>query len=236
MWSSRSVNTVLVDGAGQIEHSAAARGRITRFHAGDRIDFVEGEAAEAYGGRLDRFTRSIAFIKPDWVVIAARLEAPRPATFQWLLHAPTAMAIDGQRAIAVRSGGAACRVSILAPEGLEVSQTDTFDPPPRERIKLRQFHVTAATRRPAARALFLTAIQPHRADEEPLPAPRLEAIDGGYAVRLQSRDGAAVVLVGAQGKAALRLDGLESSAEMAAFRLDAAGAVRERYERTGGEP
>ena len=83
--------TITVNGQGQTPHDAGARGKIIAFHTSDHFDFVAGEAAEAYDGRLDRFTRSILFVKPDLILIYDQLKAPKPATFEWWLHAPTPM-------------------------------------------------------------------------------------------------------------------------------------------------
>jgi hypothetical protein len=75
-------------------------------------------------------------MKPGLVVIFDRLEAPKPSTYQWLLHAPKQMEVQNQTHIHAHNGKAAARLSLLAPKGLKVTQTDKFDPPPRERINL----------------------------------------------------------------------------------------------------
>ncbi len=51
---------------------------------------------------------------------------------------------------------------MVTPEGLALSQTDQFDPPPRERIQLTQWHMTAPTTAPANSMRFVTVIRPHR--------------------------------------------------------------------------
>jgi hypothetical protein len=55
----RAVNSMLVNGQGQVKRKWSASGEITAFHAGDGYDYVEGEAAPAYGGRLQRFRRHV---------------------------------------------------------------------------------------------------------------------------------------------------------------------------------
>ena len=93
MWQTKSVNSITVDGQGQVAHSRLATGAIEQFVTDDRaaIDYVRGEAAQAYAGKLDRFTREIVFVKPDLVVIRDRLAASRPASFEWHLHSPAEM-------------------------------------------------------------------------------------------------------------------------------------------------
>lgn len=66
-------------------------GRITEHFAGSAFDFVKGEAAGAYNSPdrkvLDRFERSIVYIKPHAFVVHDRLAAPEPHAFSFLLHA-----------------------------------------------------------------------------------------------------------------------------------------------------
>lgn len=66
-------------------------GRITEFFAGGAFDFVTGEAAEAYNKPdlkvLDRFSRSILYVKPNFFVIMDDLQSPEPRSFNLLIHA-----------------------------------------------------------------------------------------------------------------------------------------------------
>ncbi|MFQ5808392.1 MAG: DUF4962 domain-containing protein, partial [Armatimonadota bacterium] len=192
MWETRSVNSVLVNGQGQKIHSMAAAGEITDFQTSDAFDYVVGEAATAYEGRLDRFTRSVVFAKPDAIVIWDHLEAPEPATYQWLLHAPSEFAIEGDQATA-RNGPAAVKITWLTPAGLKISQTDQFDPPPQGR-DLQQWHLTAETQEASPQMHFVTVLQPYRADGAAPPAPTLEQLDGAFAVSLSLAKDKAIVL------------------------------------------
>ncbi|MBI3118145.1 MAG: DUF4962 domain-containing protein, partial [Candidatus Hydrogenedentes bacterium] len=97
IWDSKSDNAILVNGEGQRKHSWTARGKITGFKTTPTFDYVVGEAAGSYDGRLERWTRRILFFKPDVVVIHDVLRAPEPATYQWNLHAPGAFEIGNQR-------------------------------------------------------------------------------------------------------------------------------------------
>ncbi|MEE2754589.1 MAG: DUF4962 domain-containing protein, partial [Candidatus Latescibacterota bacterium] len=141
MWHTKSVNNITVNGEGQGRRTASSVGEVTRFHASQSIDFVEGEAGQAYEGRLDRFTRRILFLKPDVIVVYDVVSAPEPSSFEWRLHAPTEM-ILGDASANVVNGAAACMVDFLWPENLNLSQTDKFDTPPRPRIKLVEYHLT----------------------------------------------------------------------------------------------
>lgn len=170
MWETKSVNGITVNGKGQAKHTMSAGGRILGFHTSPSLDYVSGEAADAYEGRLTRATRHIAFVKPDLVIVYDQLAAPAPSTFEWRLHAPVEMAVTSQDDIVVTNGAAQCRAQFLWPQGLALSQTDKFDVPPRAKIKLRQWHLTASCTAPAARREFVTVLRPYRAGA-PAPAP-----------------------------------------------------------------
>lgn len=193
MWETKSVNSITVNGQGQNKHSSASVGEIVAFHTSEAFDYVAGEAARAYGGRLNRFTRRILFVKPELIVIHDRLEAPKPSTFEWRLHAPTKMEVNGQGNIRVVNGQAACRVAFLVPAGLQLALTDKFDPPPRPRVKLTEWHLTATTPTPVAAADFVTLIYPHRAAAAPPPLASLRPAEGGYDLDAPLTNGKAIV-------------------------------------------
>jgi hypothetical protein len=193
MWETKSVNSITVGGKGQIKHSPLAVGRITAFHTSAGFDYLQGEAGRAYDPALKRFTRSILFVKPELIVILDRLEADTPQTFEWLLHAPTPMTIHGQDDIRVENQNASARVSFLAPAGLKLSHTDRFAPPPRERVKLTQYHLTAQTAAPARKQRFVTILRPHRTGESVPDRARLEPAQGGYILRAALAEGEVVV-------------------------------------------
>ncbi|HUT35027.1 MAG TPA: DUF4962 domain-containing protein [Planctomycetota bacterium] len=193
MWETKSTNSITVNGQGQNKHSSASVGKILACHTSEAFDFVSGEASRAYGDRLKRFTRSILFVKPELIVIYDRLEAPKPSTFEWWLHAPTKPEVTGQGDIRVVNGKAACRVAFLAPADLKLSLTDKFDPPPRARVKLSEWHLTAATLVPALRAGFLTLIRPHKTGSEPVATTRLQQLEDGYDLEAPLADGKVVI-------------------------------------------
>jgi len=222
MWHTRSTNCITAGGEGQKGHSAAAQGKILGFHTSDRFDYVAGEAGPAYEGRLDRFARHILFVKPGLVVIFDRVAAPEAKPLQFWLHAPNEMQVKGQGDIRITNGKAACRAAILAPKGLKVSQTDKFDPPPRPRVKLTEWHLAAETS-PLKEAAFVTLLRPHRKGEEPPTKAECHAIDGGYALEADLADGRAVVLMRTRDAGTLAFGSVRASADLAAVRLDEEG-------------
>ncbi|MDP6775318.1 MAG: DUF4962 domain-containing protein [Candidatus Latescibacteria bacterium] len=219
MHQTKSTNSVAANGVGQLDYSPAARGEIVDFHTSSTFDYVAGEAAEAYEGRLDRFTRRILFVKPEVVVIFDSLAAPEPATYQWFLHAPAEMSIDGTE-VKVANGGAGCLVSFLHPAGLTLSQTDQFDPPPRERIQLVEYHLTAEMTTAAAKQAFVTVLRPHRIGETPDGEAQIEEIEGGYAATVPMAEGELRVLLQDDAGEEISGGGIKTDGEVAAVKID----------------
>ena len=223
MWSTRSVNSITISGQDQIRHNAAATGEIIAFETSDDFDYVAGEAASAYPeGLVDQFTRHILFAKPDVVIILDELRTPEPQTFDWWLHSPEEMQLNGQNDIRAAVGSAGAHVNMVAPEGLVLSQTDQFDPPPRERIQLTQWHMTAQTTEPATTMRFVTVIRPHREGEEPPTAAETEITDDYYAVRAEVDDGE-VIALWRLGVGEVSAMGLTTDGDVAAMRVGGDG-------------
>jgi len=216
MHETRSVNSILVNGEGQVPHSFAAAGRILQFFTSDGFDYVSGDATEAYGGKLDRAIRRILFVKPDAIVIHDELAAPNPSTFQWLLHATNAFEVAGQQATTANGEGAV-QVTWLAPAPLKISQTNEFDPPPRN-INLVQWHLTAETTEPAGEAHFITILQPYRTPNGPPEAPAVQPVEGGWIVTAPAEDGPIEVAV-RRGDGGLEWRDQAVAGPMAAWRL-----------------
>ena len=193
MWSTRSVNSITVDGIGQVPHSAETRGQITAFYTSPEIDVVEGEAGPCYRDPRDpqgkgqpllrRFTRTIIFLKPEWIVIYDRLVATRPVQYQYWLHSPEKMEVDGNRVVA-RVGQVECPVQFLTPERLSFTQTNEYDPNPRPRITVREWHLTAETPEKSSQIEFLALYHPHRMGNDRSPQVTWKPQEGGYVLVL----------------------------------------------------
>lgn len=210
MWSTRSVNNITVGGRGQLRHSASAKGRIIAFETTPSIDAVVGSAGSAYrestGAEpfLDRFTRAIIFVKPELVIVYDRLAAREPSTFEYWLHALNKMDVGDQHRIQVRAGDVVCDVDFLAPAGLTFAQTDQYDPNPRPRIKLREWHLTATTPKKSKTVEFVALYRPHRKKDPAPPTVRLKSIPGGYVLSAELSDGRVTVLLPADDRATLK--------------------------------
>jgi len=195
MWSTRSVNNITVNGGGQGRRTSKAQGRITAFATSDAMDLVIGEAGSAYEQPLEQFTRAIVFVKPDLVIVYDRLVAPEPSTFEYWLHAINEMQVRDQYHVVVRNGDVHCVVDFLTPRGLTFTQTNQYDPNPRPRIKLREWHLTAKTPGRSRRIEFVVLYRISRKGE-PAPQPAtLQRIDGGYVLRTGLPDGSVETLL-----------------------------------------
>ena len=224
MHHTRSTNCITVNGESQLRNSGAAIGEVRNFRTTQSFDYVCGEAGKAYDGLLDRFTRRILFAKPDVVLIFDTVVAPKPSAFQYQLHAETEMVIDGQT-LQIVVNDAACRVSLLHPQGLKIGQTDQFDPPPRDRVQLTEYHVTAEPAEKSNVQTFITVCQPHRVGEMLAGDVTCEAVGEGYAVRVPVVDGELRVLLQSDGGCVMAMPGLECNSPVGAVRVDEGGAV-----------
>jgi hypothetical protein len=193
--STRAHNAVLVNGEGQVPHSALSRGAIVDFDSSPDLDYVVGSAVEAYGGRLERARRSIAFVKPDLIVIFDDLVATNEATFQFMLHALQPFQVqEGGKRMTLKLPKASAEIQYLTSEHVVLRQWDGFDPAP-EREFPNQWHIEAGTTRRLQRIQMLTAIVVSRGE---IPSPRswsAERMESASAVGLHFRRGGQTKLV-----------------------------------------
>jgi hypothetical protein len=180
----KAKNCVTIDGGqGQAKRSWDANGRIVHFAHTRTYDYALADATRAYRGLLAKFLRHIVHARPGVFVVIDELEAPKPVTFEWWLHALEKMELDGRkRHVLIRRGKARLLASFIEPTALAFSQTDQFTPPP-EDGKPNQWHLTASTKAKATRAVFIAVLRPHReAAEGTLPSLRRIARDGALGV------------------------------------------------------
>jgi len=223
MWSTRSVNNITVNGRGQGKRSAKARGEIVAFKTTPTIDIVVGEAGGAYEVPLERFTRAIIFVKPELVVVYDRLVAKEASTFEYWLHAVKRMTVKDQHNIRVQNGDVVCDIDFLSPGGLSFEQTDQYDPNPRPRITLREWHLTGTTSGKSRKVEFVTLYRPHRVSDTAPRAAKLERIEGGYVLTVELSDGKFTALLPTDDTKTLEADGLTTT-----------GAIKFKLEKPDG--
>jgi hypothetical protein len=78
-------NTLLVNGQGQ-GYGPEHYGEVIHFETTPKYDTVASDGTRAYGGRVERFTRYAAFVRPDYVVICDDTASARHDRLSWLLH------------------------------------------------------------------------------------------------------------------------------------------------------
>ena len=190
--STAAHNAVLVDGQGQTKHTSAPHGRIAASRLGKDFDWVVGEAAEAYEGRLTRFRRHAVLVKgtQPFVVLCDDLEAKAPATFQFMLHALQPFDLDEKAGrLTTKRKAAGLEVRYLWPAPLAMRQWDGFDPPPRKEFP-NHWHVEAGTKDKAKDLRMVTVLLPYRGQEAPKWSARRDESPGAVVVTvtLDGRD------------------------------------------------
>jgi hypothetical protein len=235
----RSKNTILVDGEGQHYRSIDAAGEITAFFTGAGYDLTAGDAAQAYAGKLERFTREILYCVPDYFVIIDNLKAPRPVHYNWLLHTISPPQIDaGTRTLQLEQNGVHLQVNFLTPHSLEFEQTDRYyssgdaltvfkekEALP-ETEKPPQYHVAATTTSAATAERFVTVLCPYKGSSAPL---QFAGVDRGtaYEVSAVGKGRRDLTLIGQQATATtLSGDGFTAEGRLASVSWQDARPVK----------
>jgi len=228
-------NCITVDGEGQPTQDAGARGCIAAFASNDYAHYAMGDAHVAYGGRLERFDRHVIYLRPHdgdeaMVVIVDELASPKPARFQWWLHALEKMQVDDAHStVTIQRGAARLRVQFLAPTGLRFEQTGKFTEAPNESVKGKsypdQWHLTAHADEPLTRRQFVTVLLPFREDRDAsLPAVRLLEGRNCRAVEIRSARARHVIMLRSAGQTGMMEVGdLRSDAKVFAAGFNASG-------------
>ncbi|MBD3267813.1 DUF4962 domain-containing protein, partial [bacterium] len=166
MWDTASTNSFTIDGQGQIKHSPHAMGRITGNYFSEIIDYVAGEASNAYNDPLESFTREIFFVKTTAMIVLDELKAAKPVVFESHLHSPNPFDLKNQYNITVADKKAAARIAFATPADLIVQSVSTCTPPSPV-AETNQWHLTAKTPEKRTEATFITFILPHESGREP---------------------------------------------------------------------
>ena len=185
-------NTLMVDGEGQ-RYGDEYPGRIVSFDGGDDVDVAVGDATAAYGGRLKRYLRTLAFLKPDVLLVYDRVSSEEPRLFEWLFHHRADVSGD-ERLTRFTRNGVTLSLSRVIPEHMEcwrmsdVRRTSTYTEsnqfrPKRVSVEYRSygpFH-------PCREIEVLWAI--HVGDASDRPEVEASVGDGAATVRVAFRNG-----------------------------------------------
>jgi hypothetical protein len=217
VYRSQSHNTVGVNGEGQILPPLKMRsdppscGKIIDFDLQPGLDYVTGDATAAYDGRLTRATRTIAFAKPDLIVVYDDLSAPTPATYQFYLHGLSAFRVDEKaQRLSLDRPEAGVEVQYLGPTALQFTETDGYTPKPNHIPILtecpNQWHVAASTPQKSPSLTMLLVVVPYKSGaKERWTAERVES---PTAIGVRIRRDAAVTLM------AFKKEGLDGNASL----------------------
>ncbi|WCJ59674.1 DUF4962 domain-containing protein [Fontisphaera persica] len=217
--STRAHNGVLVDGEGQIKHTPAPHGRIAAEKLTPAWDYLMGDATPAYGGRLTRAHRHVAFLKQGLIVLYDDLVAVKPATYQFMLHAAREFTVDAaQNTLRLEQPRAGVVVKYLPPMPLAFRQWDGYDPKPTRDFP-NQWHVEAGTQAPLPALGMLTVMVPYRAGQAPVwTAARLESATAA---------GVRVTVAGKRYLVGFRKAGVPNAATLENVQFDEPVLVRE---------
>jgi Domain of unknown function (DUF4962)/Heparinase II/III-like protein len=233
-WLTSAANSILVDGEGQKVRDWRSRGEIVQFATTDYCHYAWGDAHWAYPGALKRFDRHALFLRPltaegePVVVLYDDLEAEKPTTFQWLLHALEEMSVDpSAQAVTIHRGAGRLEARFLAPRGLQFSQTDQFTVPPEAPNMPNQWHLTATTTERAARLRSLTVLLPYREGARPAAA-RLVATEDCLAAEIGGPSLRHTVLFRTDARPGERVEasGLRTDADVFAVARDLEGKTQ----------
>lgn len=181
----RAHNAITFNGGqGQKFDDRAARGKLTAFEHTAAFDYVVGDATEAYAGNLKKAKRTLAFFRPDTVVVYDSLEHYEPVKFEWNIHSKNNMVqYDGGK-VGFAEGPASLCVEMHDAGRLEFIKFNEFSSPvepPFDYLPL-QWHGRFVVRQPEARTEFLAVLRiscsgPSATEVKPLAG-------GGYTLQL----------------------------------------------------
>jgi hypothetical protein len=81
----------------------------------NRVDYLEADLQPAYGDALQRYRRTILYLKPGLLVIGDDLEARSPHAFHWLLHpASGAEIVQEGQGMKIEGSGRHAAVALVA--------------------------------------------------------------------------------------------------------------------------
>jgi hypothetical protein len=123
-------NTILADGNsesqefGDFKNEVVAfdrRAKIEKVHLSDPFNVVVSELAPVYRGSfrgvLERFTRTVCFVHPGYVIVWDRLKSNGDQTYQWQLFPPKMEGFStGGRKALYKGEKAELGIQVLAPE------------------------------------------------------------------------------------------------------------------------
>ncbi len=176
---SKSKNAITFDGGiGQHSDAMSAIGRTLKFHHGDNLDFVVGDAALAYGRDVQTASRTLAYLRPNTILVYDLLEAVQPKHWEWNIHALNEFTQNGENAVVISNGPVTLCVEMVAGPAMDFAADDQFPVPPDEQLGqfAAQWHGTFTTREKVSKAEILAVLS---VDCAKAPLTRISNGQGG---------------------------------------------------------
>jgi len=137
-WTKQTIahNAVTYDGGkgqplGGTYGSFAASGTITQFETTAAYDLVTGSAKAAYGADVTAAVRSIAYLRPNIVVVFDRMSAHGAHTWEWNFQSLGTMTVEGDPGRAkVANGGVEACLQFFSNVPSAASASSGFPVPP----------------------------------------------------------------------------------------------------------
>jgi len=193
-WTTKAHNALEVDGEGQPK-TREASGNVLVFRPGPNYDYVVGDATAAYAGRVKRYRRHLLFLKPDVLIVLDEVQANRPVPLKFWLHGRAPFTFDqGRNQIALTFRQAALSGFLLAPGGLQISQTDQYPLPPETGKPEPEWHLWAETKEKQAKARVVAVLGIGRAGEKAI-VEEAEDVSTGETVAVRFRRSGKLVTV-----------------------------------------
>jgi hypothetical protein len=113
-------NAITVDGGlGQdisgFDNTFVKNGKIVSYSATGNVDYVAGDATEAYAGLLSKAVRKVWYLRQtDVIVVHDQLASAIPRTYEWNMHTLAPIVVGSNNAVSVtKDGYKACIRPIL---------------------------------------------------------------------------------------------------------------------------
>ncbi|MBT7759857.1 MAG: DUF4962 domain-containing protein [Rhodospirillaceae bacterium] len=185
---SKSKNTITYDGGrGQPSHTKSAAGDTVGFAHGANLDFVVGDAARAYGNGVMTARRTLAFLRPNTILVYDQLRADQARRWEWNIHAVDEILDFGPNAMAIKNGPVSLCVEMLAAPAMEFSVNNQFPAPPDGQTDRypAQWHGVFTTREKKTKAEFLALLS---VDCATPPIGKVSASkDGGFSLAIEGK-------------------------------------------------
>lgn len=142
----RAHNAITFDGGqGQVVNERSASGTVLSYVASSTLDVAVGNATQAYGGALGKAIRTLAYVRPDTLIVVDQLASASPKIWEWNLHALEPFVQLGADTVTVQYGSEKACVSVFSRDGSEFSQFQGFPVQPdpkwgKERQAATQWH------------------------------------------------------------------------------------------------